>query len=444
MSAWTPWIFLVASTFGALYTLNAYRPMRRGRVRFIWGFVSSWITIEGAMFHLLWQVALAVVLVWLGALSAWPGWVGLALCVASWGGLIALYGAGRRAGSAVELVLDGLGADVSVLRYRRRNVRVTRGVEFARAGGRTLRLDVLEPASPREAGQRRPAIVQIHGGGWILGLKERQAMPLMRHLAANGWVVFNIDYRLSPSATWPDHLVDCKAAVAWVRAHADDWGVDPSFVTATGGSAGGHLVAMLAVTAGDPRYQPGFEDADTSVQAAVPFYGVYDWTNRSGEFSPQFHREILEPLVVKQFLDDEPEIFADASPLLIAERAEAQGASLAAPPMLVIHGDRDTLTPVADARAFTAVLRRVSPNPVLYIELPGAQHAFDSFRSPRTDWVVRAVHRFLAVQWSRHAEDHGRQPDPAGGPAGRLADVPPGVVVEGAPADSPASDPFVG
>lgn len=424
MRSWMPWVFLVVSAYGALYTLNAFVPLRRGRLGFLWGFISSWLTIEAAIYHIVWQVALAGVFVWLGALSAWPGWIGLALCIVSWGGLAVLYLEGRSAGSAVEAALGGLGADVPMVRYRRRLVRHTRRVEFARAGGRRLHLDVFEPSAPRAPGVRRPALIQIHGGAWILGFKERQALPLMRHLAANGWVVFNVDYRLSPAATWPDHLVDCKAAVAWVRSHADDWGIDPAFVAVTGGSAGGHLTAMLALTAGDPRYQPGFEDADTSVQAAVPFYGVYDWTNRSGQFGPEFQANILEPLVVKRFFDEAPEVFADASPLVLAERAEAAGESVPAPPVLAVHGDRDTLAPVVDARSFTSVLRRVSPNPVLYVELPGTQHAFDSFRSPRTDRVVRAVHRFLAVQWADWASR--------------------GPVAGESTLDAPAGDRFVG
>jgi len=402
-----PWVFLVVSLYGALYTLNAYVPLRRGRLGFVWGFVSSWLTIEAAIVHIGWQVAVTAAFIWFGALDAWPGWVGLGLCFVSWAGLAVLYVEGRHAGSAVEAAMGDLGADVPMVRYRRRLVRHTRRVEFGRAGGRRLYLDVFEPSAPRTPGVRRPAIVQIHGGAWILGFKERQAMPLMRHLAANGWVVFNVDYRLSPAATWPDHLVDCKAAVAWVRDHADDWGVDPGFVAVTGGSAGGHLTAMLAITPGDPRYQPGFEHADTSVQAAVPFYGVYDWTNQSGQFGPEFRRDILEPLVVKRFVDEAPGVFADASPLILAERAEAADTLLPVPPVLAIHGDRDTLAPVGDARAFTSVLRRVSPNPVLYVELPGTQHAFDAFRSPRTDRVVRAVHRFLAVQWSAHQARQG-------------------------------------
>lgn len=398
----TPWLLLAASLYTGVYTLNAFVPLSRGRLRFVWGFLSSWLTIEAAGFHLVWQVVVVGVLSWFGALSSWPGWVGLGLFVASWVGLLVLYVQSRRVGPEVDAALAGIGVDTTMVRFRRSAVRHTRKVEFGRAGGRRQMLDVMEPTAPLPDGALRPAIVQIHGGGWIIGFKERQAMPLMRHLAANGWVVFNVDYRLSPAATWPDHLVDCKAAVAWVRDHADEFGIDPTFVAVTGGSAGGHLATMMALTANDQRYQPGFTDADTSVQVAVPFYGVYDWTNRSGQFGPELHRDILEPLVVKAFVDEAPEVFADASPIILVERAIDAGQTIDAPPMMVIHGDRDTLTPVSDARLFAGLASKASSHKVVYLELPGAQHAFDSFRSPRTDQVVRGVHRFVDAAWRHH------------------------------------------
>jgi len=402
------WIFLALSIYGALYTLNAFVPLRRGRVRFVWGFFSSLLTIEAAPWHLVWQVAATAVFVWLGALGQWPGWLGLVVCLASWTGLVVLAVQGRITAAAIDRIMGDVGADVAMVAPRRSNVRTTHRVEFGRAGGRRQYLDVYQPAAPLRDGELRPALIQIHGGGWVLGFKERQAVPLMRHMAANGWVVFNVDYRLSPAATWPDHLIDCKAAVAWVRQHAGDYGIDPSFVAVTGGSAGGHLTALMALTANDPRYQPGFEGADTSVQAAVPFYGVYDWTNRSGAFGPELRRDILEPLVVKAFMDDAPEVFAEASPIVLVDRAIAETGRVDVPPMLVVHGDRDTLTPVADAREFVARLAPVATSEVRYLEVHGTQHAFDMFRSPRTDAVVRAVHRFVGTVWQDHLRD--RQP----------------------------------
>ena len=319
------------------------------------------------------------------------GWVGLALCVVSWLALGVTVVWSRASSGAAAAALAELGVtDDPAPRHR---LRRTRNVAFARAGGRVLELDVYEPADPPPPGTRRPAVLQVHGGAWVMGDKRTQGIPLMKALARHGWVGFNANYRLSPSATWPDHLVDLKQALVFVREHADEYGVDPGFVAVTGGSAGGHLAVMLALTQCDPQFQPGFEEGDTTVQACVPFYAVYDFTNRNATMPSQFREWLLQPLIMKAFYDEEPERFRAASPL---DRVRAD-----APPFLVIHGDRDTLAPVADARDFVESLRAVSRQPVLYLELRGAQHAFDVFTSIRTRRVVTAVERFLGAQWRR-------------------------------------------
>ncbi len=121
-------------------------------------------------------------------------------------------------------------------------------------------------------------MVYIHGGAWIIGDKREQGFPMLLEFARRGWVCVTINYRLSPKATWPDHIVDCKMAIAWVKEHIAEYGGDPGFIAVSGGSAGGHLSALLALTPGDRSFQPGFEDKDTSVDACVPVYGVYDMT----------------------------------------------------------------------------------------------------------------------------------------------------------------------
>jgi acetyl esterase/lipase len=123
---------------------------------------------------------------------------------------------------------------------------------------------------------RAPLLLQIPGGAWVTGRKTGQAYPLLSHLAERGWVGVSISHRLSPKARWPAHIVDVKRAVAWVKQHIARYGGDPSFVAITGGSSGGHLSALAALTPGVREFQPGFEDVDTTVQAAVPMYGVYD------------------------------------------------------------------------------------------------------------------------------------------------------------------------
>ena len=268
-----------------------------------------------------------------------------------------------------------------------RGVRRQRGIEFARYGRQRLLLDVFMPKEP--ASQPRPTVIQVHGGGWIVGSRLEQGIPLLNHLAANGWVGFNVDYRLSPRATFPEHIIDVKRAIAWVREHAEEYGADPDFICITGGSAGGHLTALAALTAGDPEFQPGFEDADTSVAAAVPFYGVYDLTNAASVYYPELRDAVLEPYVFKAAYAEEPERFREASPTCRI-RADA-------PPFLVLHGDSDTLVPVPDARTFVERLREATDSPVLFAELVGAEHAFDIVPSVRTARVVETIELFLAT-----------------------------------------------
>lgn len=268
-----------------------------------------------------------------------------------------------------------------------RTVRKERGVIYHAEDGFRLRLDIYRPAEAKPGDELRPAVIQVHGGGWISGSRVEQGIPLLNHLASNGWIGFNIDYRLSPRATLPDHVIDVKRAIAWVRENADDLNIDPHRICLTGGSAGGHLTALAALTADDPTLQPGFEDADTSVAAAVPFYGVYDMADIGGVYYPELRDWIFRKIVIKRDWESEPEAYEAVSPTY---RVHA-----GAPPFLVFHGDRDTLVPVQDARTFVESLRAVSNNDVLYVELPGAEHAFDLIPSVRTVRVVEGIERFL-------------------------------------------------
>lgn len=238
---------------------------------------------------------------------------------------------------------------------------------------------------PRDG--KAPVLVQVPGGAWMIGMRRPQAYPLMSHLAARGWVCVSIGYRVSPRHTWPDHIVDVKQALAWVKENIAQYGGDPDFVAITGGSAGGHLCALAALTPNDPKYQPGFEDADTSVAAAVPVYGRYDWFSTEGEGRREFV-ELLEKFVVKRKFDTDRDIYLDASPI---RRLRAD-----APPFFVLHGHDDSLIPVGEAQEFVDELRAVSKSPVAYAELPNAQHAFDIFSSPRGHQSAEAVARFLS------------------------------------------------
>ncbi len=232
-----------------------------------------------------------------------------------------------------------------------------------------------------------PVLFQIPGGAWTTGNKRGQAHPLMSHLAELGWICVAINYRHSPRNTWPDHIIDVKSALAWVKAHIAEYGGDPDFVAITGGSAGGHLSSLAALTPNDPRFQPGFEDADTRVHAAVPFYGVYDFT-RFGDAMHPTMPELLERMVIKEPHSTNPTLYIDASPV--------NHVSADAPPFFILHGRNDSLVPVEQARGFVARLRDVSTQPVVYAELPFTQHAFDMFGSARAAHAAVAVEQFLA------------------------------------------------
>jgi acetyl esterase/lipase len=238
---------------------------------------------------------------------------------------------------------------------------------------------------------RAPVLLQVPGGAWMVGSKRQQAYPLMSHLAELGWVCVAINYRLSPRSTWPDQIVDVKRALAWTKEHIAEYGGDPDWVAITGGSAGGHLSSLAALTANDPQFQPGFEDADTSVRAAVPFYGLYDFT-RSDAIHPLM-APTLAKYVFKLRRAELREAFRAASPITYV--------SAEAPPFFLLHGRNDSLIPVEQGRAFSARLREVSQRPVVYAELPFAQHAFDIFGSARATHAALAVEQFLAEIYSK-------------------------------------------
>ncbi len=422
------WWFLGVSIYGALYTLNAYRPFRLGGATVVPSFFASWLTIELAPHHLVWQITATVVFAWYGAFAHWPAWVGLVICLVSWWGLIGQIRRSRETRDLVEDALaHGLGDDYSerldddlldrhavgvprsriamAFRFGHRDVVHVKNIEYGPYGRRN-RLDVWHH---REQPNGRPVLFWIHGGGWIIGHKAQQALPMIHHFARHGWVVVSANYRLSPRASFPDHLVDLKRALGWVREHIDEYGGDPGFVTVTGGSAGGHLAALVGLTANDPEYQPEFEDTDTSAQACVPFYGVYDFTNRFGSRAAMEGwgmRRFLERRVMQVGLADDPEAYAKASPY---DRIHAD-----APPFFVIHGTHDVLAPVGDARQFVNELREVSREPVVYAELPVTQHAFDVFHSIRTAHVIHGVERFATWCYSRYldrAERAGDSPE---------------------------------
>lgn len=409
-----PWLFLALSIWGALFTGNALFPIRRPFVLAVIGFFPAWLTTELALHHLVWQAVATTGFIAYGALEATAGWVGLAITLASWLGLIGLFRDALADAGRIEAALKGGLGDgyrrqilpalaeqlrsgiawsrvIWPFRMGHSAVERIRDLDYAGDGHPRHRMDLFRP---RDLPCGAPVLLQIHGGGWIVGNKDQQGLPLVHHMAARGWLCVSINYRLSPKATWPDHLVDCKRALAWIHEHIVDYGGDPDRVIVTGGSAGGHLTAMLALTANEPRFQPGFEDGDTTVAGFVPFYGVFDWTDRFGfRGSRDLLRGQLERNIVKLSLAEHGEVYRDASPM------SHVGGDI--PPAMVLHGTNDTLAPVTEARAFVELLRARSESEVVYVELRGAHHAFEVFPSVRSLNAISGVATFAAWLASR-------------------------------------------
>jgi len=242
-------------------------------------------------------------------------------------------------------------------------------------------------------GGRAPVLLQVPGGAWTLNRKRGQAYTLMSRMVELGWICVSINYSKSPRCTFPAHLIDVKRAIAWIGENIADYGGDPEFVAITGGSAGAHLASMAALTQNDPTFQPGFEDADTTLQAAAPYYGVYDFTDF--ENMHEMMLPFLERFVLKARYADEPERFKAASPISYAHSG--------APPFFVLHGEKDELVPSGQSRAFCAALRQAGAATVGYAELANAYHAFDITPTVRSRLAASAVADFLGVVYGRRA-----------------------------------------
>jgi acetyl esterase/lipase len=251
--------------------------------------------------------------------------------------------------------------------FPRGDVRRVRNIAYGIAG-RANRLDLCRQ---RSGAAGAPVLVYFHGGGYYGGRKSVEARAMLYRFASRGWVTISANYRLRPGATFVDHLTDVKKVIAWIRDEGVAYGIDPGTIVLSGGSAGGHLATMAGLTPNDPRYQVGFEDADTSVWAVASFYGWYDGYYGLGG------------------------IDSDIGPL---------GHDAAtAPPFFIAHGADDTFAPVEYARLTAAHLGARSREPVVYAELPHGQHAFDLFHSFRFWAVIDGLEAFTALLRSRES-----------------------------------------
>ena len=246
-------------------------------------------------------------------------------------------------------------------------VRALRNLEYARVGEKSLLLDLY---LPEKASGPLPVIMWVHGGGWRGGSKERcPAIPVTEH----GYAVASINYRLSHEATFPAQIHDCKAAVRWLRANAEKYGLDPKRIGAWGASAGGHLVAMLG-TAGDVKDLEGQEGNlkySSRVQAVCDFFGPADLAKMAGkrERMPAEAPYAPESLLIGGPLLENLDKAARASPVTYVSKDD--------PPFLIAHGDQDNLVPLEQSQVLYDALKGAGVEATLHI-VQGGGHGFRS------------------------------------------------------------------
>ncbi|KAJ3115434.1 hypothetical protein HDU96_000670 [Phlyctochytrium bullatum] len=297
-----------------------------------------------------------------------------------------------------------------------------------------LSLDIYHHASfPRN----RPVLIYLHAGSYTSGSKSFPVPPFVLHLAASRWVVVCVNTRLAPAHPYPAHLIDAKRALRWVRSNISRFGGDPGFVAVAGTASGAHVAAMMALTAGDPVYQPGFEEVDTAVQACVCVGAVLDvvdsrrmwprgwarWFARSVAAKDESKEEDAEflrlssPVVLVKGLEAERRRSAAS---VVGERLRAESISEKArkaggdgrlpvglksgdaiPPFIVFHGATDSLIPVRHVRDFVSTFKKVSKSTITYVEFPAANHMFNIVGC-RSHYMAYGIQRFLRYMHERY------------------------------------------
>jgi acetyl esterase/lipase len=271
----------------------------------------------------------------------------------------------RRALIAVSILVPALAIARWVTGRMRPEDPVTtnKAIRYGEAGGRELLLDVYSP-SQRE--RPRPAVLLIHGGGFVGGSRaDADIVTAARHLAQTGYVAFAIDYRLvdlaQPGPVWPAPLDDVQRAVRWVRAQAATYGVDPERIGAYGVSAGAGLAAHLGVRESPEPADDHLAAVSSRVRCVVALAGPMDGTIPPSNPSDVDVAQALFGGMPTQV----PAVYRDASPVTHVDPAAA--------PFLVVHGVHDTVVPVAHARRLVAALQEAGIA-VDYVEDPDAGH----------------------------------------------------------------------
>jgi acetyl esterase/lipase len=268
-------------------------------------------------------------------------------------------------------------------------------------GFRPLHLDLYRPAAG-QGGTAHPFVVYVHGGGWQSGHTRQSGAfsswpDVLAALAARGYVVASVEYRLSAEARFPAAEQDVKAAIRWLRGHASTYGIDSSLALIWGASAGGQLAALAATSCGVAQLEPAAaEIAGTSggtvesdcVQGAVTWYGVFDFSTLAAQRDPQSavspgRADSADSRYLGCVIPScPPGLVSSASPVAYIDHED--------PPMLLVHGSADKTVSVKQSQEMYEKLRAAGV-PVQLFVIPGVDHSFIGKTPADTEKASRAA-----------------------------------------------------
>lgn len=255
------------------------------------------------------------------------------------------------------------------------DVDVHRDVVFGTGGGRDLKMHIVTPKN--KAAKPAPVYVWIHGGGWMGGTKEggvRQVVPVVRQ----GFVGATIEYRLTGEAPFPAQIEDCKCAIRFLRAHAEEYNIDPNRIAVGGSSAGGHLVALLGTSGGvkELEGQGGWADQSSTVQAVIDLFGPTDFKAFVSEPGYEHHNKANSPesrLLGGGEVLPNTEGIKRVNPITYIDAQD--------PPFLIIHGTQDRTVPLNQSELLNEALTKVGVSVKLH-KIEGAGHGGPDFSKP--------------------------------------------------------------
>lgn len=259
-----------------------------------------------------------------------------------------------------------------------KGIRMEKDISYIPNGDEAQKLDLYLPEKPSE--KPMPLIVHIHGGGWWAGNKFPCPVAGM---VQKGYAVASVEYRFSKKAIFPAQIQDCQAAIRWLRAHAKEYNFDTEHVGVVGGSAGGHLSALVGTSGGKKAFAPigGNEEQSDRVQAVCDIFGPADFSTVVQQAADDKNVKNIfafntpaDPysMLIGTKLDDKPK--ADAvSPVHYISKDS--------PPVLIFHGTHDSLVPLAQSEEFAAALKEKGVA-VWLQKIPGAGHGGPGFGKP--------------------------------------------------------------